>query len=130
MGNTTGSCSSTVVVPENEGLESRSPPMKRQDESVIVNFKPGIRDDEETCCTSQVRSSSPECNFLYKYHCQMGFKGDKRSDSISNLQECDLSESSTARKKPLRGCSKGRGRKRSSAPQHYRGWFTWLRLGC
>lgn len=46
------------------------------------------------------------------------------------LQESEFSEASAARKIPVQGCRKVRVQKRSSAPNHYRGWFRWLRLGC
>ncbi|KAF3440913.1 hypothetical protein FNV43_RR19199 [Rhamnella rubrinervis] len=98
VGNASGSSSSTIVVAENIGPESESPPVKRPDESVTVNFNLGVKDNEEACCASQEKS--------------------------------EFSEGSTARKEPVQGCRRGRGQKRSSAPNHHRGWFTWLRLGC
>lgn len=72
VGNTSGSSSSTIVVPEKIGPESESLPVKRQDESVIANTNLGVKDNEEACCARQASPSSLAC-ILYLILLSGGF---------------------------------------------------------
>lgn len=85
-GNTSGSSSSTIVVPEKIGPESESPPppVKRQDESVIGNFNLGVKDNDVACCSSQVSPSSLAC-ILYEYYHVVGLFKEKKQKQKQNL---------------------------------------------